>query len=341
MAGCRSGLRPAQQRVACPAHARTRDVSRALEPSSTLDHHETLRLIVVLRTTTEWEEDERIQALTALASKEPAPCIAIPYVVEALRGPGRFARYAAHDTVSAYGRPMVSALVAELRKDAERARVAAQALGRFADHSDIVVPALVAALTHEDEHVRSNSVHSLSSFGSLAAPAIPRLILLLEEDYFVARCLSAIGPASVPALIVALDSPRTFDRVYAADALARIGSASRPAVPRLRGLRSDSRPGVRAMALVALGSVLPPEEAVPLLVQALTDEDCNDYLRERAVAALASLGPQASDAAPALRAAIDRGEPWRLEAAQALLAIQGDPTGALQREVDVLEIEKR
>lgn len=94
-------------------------------------------------------------------------------------------------------------------------------------------------------------------------------------------------------------------RETAADALARIGPASIPAL--LRALESED-PAVRARATLAFARMGPEASpAVGALARALQDPDAD--VRRGAARALGQIGPAAETAIPALAAAMTRPEP--------------------------------
>src|SRR5437868_5090181 len=98
-----------------------------------------------------------------------------------------------------------------------------------------------------------------------------------------------------------LTEPDIKDRCEAADALGRLGTAARPAIPQLLELLGDDDPLVRANASVALGRIGPA--AVPGLIQSLNVSKIQT--RRAAAQALAIAGAAAQTALPALVAALN------------------------------------
>jgi HEAT repeat protein len=147
----------------------------------------------------------------------------------------------------------------------------------------------------------------------------------------ISRLPAGERPASLAALEEALASPLAERRWWAARALAEIQDPLVP--PLLAGLLSDEAAAVRQCA--ALGLRLQPDpQAVPALIQALSDPD--PLAAELAADALAAVG---GEAVPALLEVLTAGEQpderpsrvpavpgrdTRLEALRALAAI-GDP----------------
>jgi HEAT repeat protein len=124
------------------------------------------------------------------------------------------------------------------------------------------------------------------------------------------------------------DSASDVNRFSAATTLANGGAWARQTVPALRQALEDSQPRVRIEAALALEKLEPKKhKIVPVLIEALRDkEDFNHRLQ--AIRALATLGPGALDAVPALRAAVrDPEGSVRFNANEALWKI--DPKSAM------------
>jgi HEAT repeat protein len=177
--------------------------------------------------------------------------------------------------------------------------------------------------------------------------------------------LQEMGVLAVPFLIEALESGKPEIRRHAAQLLGSIGRDARAAVPALIKALSDPDARLRVAAVYTLGraagehglaqlrrrSGLPPRDgdegdatAVPALVAALRDSD--QFMRGYAADALASIGPVAKDAVPALLAALNdpRDEEHlhaRYKAALALAQIGPDAKVALPALVKALGDEER
>jgi HEAT repeat protein len=165
-------------------------------------------------------------------------------------------------------------------KSPETRRLAAAALGDLeSDGRGAVVP-LLEALKDTDDGVR----------------------------WMAAEALGRIGPdaaAAVPALANALRDPAV--RVMAADALAGIGKAAGGAVPLLiDGVKSDDV-DFRWTSAVALTQIdaRSARVALPIFIEKLKDND--HRIRWDAMAYITPMGDEASDAAPAVRAMVKRG----------------------------------
>lgn len=200
-------------------------------------------------------------------------------------------------------------------------------------------PGLLAAFTvrHADRECIRAAAGCLGEMGRAAAPAsVPALIAALENgpnnydtgDGIIAvrdavvEALGQTGDArALPAIIRALENPKPVEsgpgaagytsqeppgEVAALNALAALGRAAAPAVPRVLPLlkrRTDSSEGLRivqaaARALAAIGDA----SAVPALIGALDHEEAAAI---EVAKALAAFGSAAEAALPRLAAGPD------------------------------------
>ena len=116
--------------------------------------------------------------------------------------------------------------------------------------NSVAVPALVKALQDEDPRVRGNAAIALAYMDPPADSAAPSLIKVLrgksrsvEEHLARHNAAQALGriksKAAVPSLVEALGDESEIVRYGAVGALADLGIAARPAVPKLVDLRGD------------------------------------------------------------------------------------------------------
>ena len=208
----------------------------------------------------------------------------------------------------------VAAAVEALKTDDPNARMkAANELGFMQTDAAEAVPALVAALEDSYEPMRRNAIYAL---GAIGKPAVEPLIDALdaEKEAFEmepilhicdpAHGLAAIGASAVPALITALEDDRENVRASAAYALGEIGPVAAEAVDGLIGLLTDESEEVRRHATSALGMIkVPVLKTVPALVKVLEDREDTD-LAFFAAQALTRIGPDATEAVPALGEAL-------------------------------------
>ncbi len=126
---------------------------------------------------------------------------------------------------------------------------------------------------------------------------------------------SATADDPLPALVRALRSQTTTERLRAAKDLGRLGWLARDATPALVGALDDDDAKVREAAAHAIGGMGP--ESLPALVAMLGHAD--KYVRRHAVWSLGKLGPLACPALPDLCQSLKDGDPRTASgAAQAL-----------------------
>lgn len=172
-----------------------------------------------------------------------------------------------------------------------------------------------------------------------------------REDNFslrqsvVVTAIGALGPDTVPALIVALRDRNADVRATAAWSLASLGPPARAAVPALVGALADPNALVRLHAAGALGNMQSAAvPAVPALIGALKDDELGPgpgrvtYVRGWAASALGKIGPPARAAVPALTELLhDPSSFHRVQAAIALWRIDREVAATLPVLLEALE----
>ena len=208
----------------------------------------------------------------------------------------------------------IESAVTALKTDDPNTRMkAANALGFMREDAVEAVPALVDALEDSYEPVRRNAIYALGAIGELAVdPLIDALDA--EKEAFemepilhicdAAHGLAAVGAPAVSLLISALQDERENVRASAAYALGEMGPIAAEAVDALIALLMDESEEVRRHATSALGMIkVPPSKTVPALVKVLRNPEDTD-LAFFAAQALTRIGPDATEAVPALRDAL-------------------------------------
>ena len=208
----------------------------------------------------------------------------------------------------------IASAIEALRKGDSNVRMeAANELGFMRTDATEAVSTLADALEDSYEPVRRNAIYALGAIGkSSVEPLIDALDS--EKEAFdmepilhicdAAHGLSAIGTAAVPALITALEDKRENVRASAAYALAEMGPVAAEAVDGLVALLTDESEEVRRHATSALGMIkVPVSKTVPALVRVLEDREDTD-LAFFAAQALTRIGPDATEAVPALGEAL-------------------------------------
>lgn len=227
----------------------------------------------------------------ALRSLGPMAKDAIPDLINTFRDAWFEDKPDAAITLGKIGPDAVPALIDALRDENWTVRRgAAIALGEIGPEAKEAVPTLIGALKDEP-HVRLVAAVALGEMGAAAKDAVPAMIDVLTGAYFsipppkgLMEPLKKLGLLAIPALKESLNSPDRLIRVFVAEALGELGSASKDAVPALiRALKDDDQQ-VRENAAESLGKIgLEGEKSIPALIDVLND---NRY----AGAALVKLG---------------------------------------------------
>lgn len=183
-------------------------------------------------------------------------------------------------TQSHDGAPSCAALAGQLNTaplEREREEAAVE-LGSFREEACCAVAALLGAIEHDDSYIVPRAaLLSLQRLGPTATCAVDRLILIQTpkkrapepvDPWILEETLAELGPAVIPRLIfhLRMSAPTLDDDAYQTAGLAE------------RALRRFGK------------------DAVPALIEVLFDPARSNS----AVNALGSIGPAASDAAPAL-----------------------------------------
>lgn len=238
-------------------------------------------------------------------------------------------------------RKAIEQLVADLRNTDPAVRAkAAHALRKATRAGRMVVPALAKALEDPDETVRQEAAAALTSFGPDAAMAAPQLIRLLQEEkdlwirLHAVWVLAAIGPKAekaIPALKKTLDAGGE-NSVLAVEAARALGSIGKTALPALIEAMRKKDPFIRRRAAAGLADLGPDaKDAVPVLVDALGDTE-DGWVPRVACWALRNIGPAAKNALPRLRELLkENNNLLQMDAARAMVAI--DPKAEEARPV--------
>ena len=217
------------------------------------------------------------------------------------------------------------------------------------------VPYWVERLCDEDVAVRRHAASRLQVLGSKAKTAIPALLGSLDDPDSQVRSSAAwaiaeVGSEALPHLLKAAKDPRPRVRAIAINALGRFYSEMSVTLPVLLASIKDEHPLVRDSALVTLQSSLfsqrnNPEKGaitdveldlvVKSLVMALKSKDTTTGphgtpVPQMAAIILASIGPKAKAAIPALLDALTAEDvQLRMSAATALGFIGSEAKGAI------------
>jgi HEAT repeat protein len=258
--------------------------------------------------------------------------VAVPALIDALRGPDDRLRAGAAGVLSVMGpaaADAVPALVALLDgTDRDVRSSAAGVLGAIGPAAAGAVPGLVLLLDDTDGRVRSIAADALGRIGPAAKAAIPALRQRLGLADPVARVRAAailwrIEPD--PGLLAVLDEALEPGHGACWDAVEVFRSIGFASVPRLsRALRSAADPRSAVEFYKALAAVDRTRRAADAALSAML-ADVDPEVRRNAARAAGDLGADARGCAPALERALADGDLFvpRIAAA-ALLKVDPD-----------------
>lgn len=194
----------------------------------------------------------------------------------------------------------------EITSEGDRvSQIYAQAVGNMG--SGVVEP-LMQLFENDNPLVLASVCEALHRIGPEAASAIPELAARLpkaqgDQRWGIVYILVGIGPAAAPTVpnLIPLLSDSDFQlQIVTCRALAAIGPEAAAAVPELLQRLVDGNGSVKSHAALALGAIGPqPNHDIPAAIAKLIDEE-QYVIRERALEALAKLGPAAQSTLPQL-----------------------------------------
>jgi HEAT repeat protein len=179
------------------------------------------------------------------------------------------------------------------------------------------VPSLAIAVKDENLNVRHFAIRALGRMGSDAQPVLPDLLRAFKSDHAATRssAIEAVGKIDqgtkevVAALIEALKDNTDNVRVAAVLALNGMKDSAKPAIPALLNALSDKNADVRRFAIFDLSRSGAGEKAVLAVSRLLRDDTY--HVRQAAFQYLNGLKPeQIKEAVPALIAALKDPNLW-------------------------------
>jgi len=202
------------------------------------------------------EKDLKVQMAAALAlvlTGEPIEDF-IPVFEDALED--RLHGFDAARSLARAGPKAAGAIPVLLGAFKKGNREAGYALGVIGLRAELVVPALIAAVSSERPNLRSTATRALRMFGPKAQSAIPVLLEVITLEGY-----RGIG-----------DAGRDWQRIDAVAALARIGPDDERVISVIADLLKDRNTNIRWHAAYALERIGPKAQAaVPSLIEALGD----------------------------------------------------------------------
>ena len=268
----------------------------------------------------EGEIAEKMQAILALAEIGPAAAPAVPAVIESLSSSDSSLQYVAAFALGKIGAGEADAALREAAAadDPFLASLASWALATI--HPDDAalqaeaVDRLQGGLTSDVPAVRNAAVEGLSDLaprlGEPDRKALAKAFAGLLTDPMPTVGLAAggglirLGADALDALRAALaEQPVRND---ALEILSVMGPQALPALDDLVAALADSDPVCRSDAAFAIASIGPEAKAaVPALEQVLGDESAEATVRYTAAYALGKMGSEAASAEPLLRKLVD------------------------------------
>jgi HEAT repeat protein len=242
-------------------------------------------------------------------------------------------------------KPAGSSVVKAAAPDAVDQAVDAES-GKTADALDKAAAALEGALDDDCGNLRKEAMAALGLVGPPAAGAAPAIIRLAGDPdiktFQIGDTLEKLGPGAVPALVEALGDGSPDEKNLVLDTLGNLEPAPEGALPALASLLDEAREKKDAKLAENIVGALGNFGAAgsSLLLPLLDDE--NILLRIAAIEALASAGPKAAEALPALIKALDDADgEVRLTAAGAIGKIGPGSKEAIDALVVKLEYKER
>jgi HEAT repeat protein len=243
-------------------------------------------------------------------------------------------------------------LISMLGDRAPEVRVlAAFAIGKIGPQAAPAIPALQRLITNSlSANVQGQwkgedcilAAYALGAMGSVARPALPQIELLKKDtNLFVRAAAEAafvkISGHGLDAILQRLKDPsNSTNWLFAAEAIALLGTNGAPAIPFLIAVLQNTNASVREKALDALSAIhMSPETTIPAILPLVAATNTNNWNRANALSALRNFGPGARTMVPSttlLQALQDPDENIRIHAANALRQI--DPEAARKAGID-------
>jgi HEAT repeat protein len=226
-------------------------------------------------------------------------------------------------------------------------RYVVEVLAKIKCDAQAVLPVVVTAASDKDRSVRLAALQTWGKIGSGDKKgSLAGLLVVLKESSDAAEvkacfeALANLGPltaAEVPTLEAALTEKLATIRLFAANALGKMGQDARSALLPLRQALKDEDAAVRQAAIVALGNLGPDAMAArPDLLEALKSKDH----RVAAADALLRTGPDVALAPTWLGLLTDDDEGVSSIAIKAIAQLGKLPKTNLRAVIEALKSDK-
>lgn len=256
------------------------------------------------------EEDSREFAVMALGGYRSVPVAALPELVECLRQATEEMQYPLNSALSRIGKPAIEPVTAVLADDEASLpgrMIAARALGQLRDYQteelpDASINALTAALKS------SNTALQLAAASTLA------------------RAKKSSDQVVEVALAVVQDEDQRRHQYEALETLSTMGKDAQSALPILFSILKEKDPNkksnIRGQVMQQMAEIAPGDKAAIDAIRAAVEDEEDEYVRQSASYALASMG---KDAVPQILELLKSGKPQvQAVAAEALGYVDED-----------------
>lgn len=263
------------------------------------------------------EDDVRQTAMYALSDYEGKPTVKLAAMFEQLKHEKQEVRESAVGSISGILNDSEEATVLAVAAigDTKRNKLVRigvlRALGRYyGDARPVKELRGILENTEEPLELRAYAAEALRRFDEQHAQVIPVLLEALKSDLDVGPRKAAAeslgylkAEAAIPLLAKALAEPELT--AAAANALAQMGKAAKPAVADLLKVLKREKVENRGAVYYALGAIGPDAEAaIPALIAGINDEGDGSWYRDDAATALGQVGKNSPQAVDALIAAL-------------------------------------
>jgi len=202
----------------------------------------------------------RRHAVWALGKLGPPARVAVPDLCAALRDPDPRTASGAAQSLGNLGPDAADAVPALIEAmcgtNIVLCRLAAKALSQIGESA---IPTLIAHLYHRDPFVRGEAALAIGWIGAPAVDAVPALLEVAQRHLPLAKATATPHSQRTPVTAVSPTPPPSSSednsRLYAVQALGRIGPGAAAALPFLELLAGESVDPLRQAAITAIRQI--------------------------------------------------------------------------------------